>query len=84
MALTIAFAFSVSMPCEKVSSCETYLPLCSRLPYLSPRSGTPRLANFSTSTARAASRRCSVLLRTFNPFSGAATFSSVVSVPLKS
>src|SRR3954470_1770042 len=84
ISFTSDFAFSISMPWTKLSTWETIFPLCSTGPYFRPRRGTPRFAIFSTSTVRAASSRCSVLLRIFSPFSGALTFSRPVSVPLKS
>ncbi len=83
ISFTIALAFSDSMPWAKVSSCCTVLPLCSTGPYLTPRRLMPRLASFSTRTSRAASRRCSVELRIWIPFSFS-FFSTWVSVPLKS
>src|SRR5207302_175479 len=63
--------------------CFSSLPLCSTLPYFTPRRLTPRLASFCTSTSRAASRRCSVELRIWMPCS-LSFFSRCVSVPLKS
>ena len=83
ISLTMALAFSDSIPWTKVKSCCTTFPLCSTFPYFTPRKLTPRLASFCTRTSRAASRRFSVELRIWMPFS-LSFFSRCVSVPLKS
>src|SRR6202022_1160963 len=85
ISLTIAFAFSTSSPCWKVSVWSCSFPDCSTFPYFTERKEMPRLAIFCTSTSRAASSRCSVEERSLMPFSfSVCTRSSAVSVPLKS